>query len=86
MNTIIDIFKRFSERPDWDSTDDAPEAKDLEKHVWNEVMKQIQEPFDILSAAVDQGLEHAAICLELIPKPLRPAGSPERPPPTARPL
>ena len=74
MNTIIDIFKRFSERPDWDRTDDAPEAKDLEKHVWNEVMKQIQEPFDILSAAVDQGLEHAAICLELIPKPLRPAG------------
>jgi hypothetical protein len=69
MNTIIDIFKRFSERPDWEGAEDAPNEKDVEKHVWNEVMKQVQEPFDILSEAVDQGLQHAALCLELIPRP-----------------
>ncbi|KAL2131186.1 hypothetical protein VTI74DRAFT_5434 [Chaetomium olivicolor] len=77
MNTIIDIFKRFSEHPDWDGTDDAPDdvaaEKDLEKHVWNEVMKQVQEPFDILSEAVDQGLEHAAMCLELVKRPKKPS-------------
>jgi hypothetical protein len=68
MNTIIDIFQRFSERPDWDNTADTPDGKDVEKHVWNEVMKQVQEPFEILSEAVDQGLEHAAMCLEIIPR------------------
>ncbi|KAL2134662.1 hypothetical protein VTI74DRAFT_11240 [Chaetomium olivicolor] len=40
-----------NESPDWDGTDDAPDdvaaEKDLEKHVWNEAMKQVQEPFEI---------------------------------------
>ncbi|KAL2195453.1 hypothetical protein P885DRAFT_70547 [Corynascus similis CBS 632.67] len=80
MNTIIDIFKRFSARPDWDgSGDDAYDEKDVEKHVWNEVMKQVQEPFNILADAVDQGLEHAAICLELIPKPKKKSGKRGKP-------
>ncbi|KAK4043842.1 hypothetical protein C8A01DRAFT_43220 [Parachaetomium inaequale] len=79
MNTIIDIFKRFSESPDWDGDGDAPDEKDVEKHVWNEVMKQVQEPFDILSEAVDQGLEHAAMCLELIPRPKKTPGKPGKP-------
>jgi hypothetical protein len=42
-------------------------------------MKQIQEPFDILSEAVDQGLEHAAMCLELIPRPKKTTGKPAKP-------
>ncbi|KAK4141413.1 uncharacterized protein C8A04DRAFT_39139 [Dichotomopilus funicola] len=69
MNTIIDIFQRFSARPEWESTDDANDSKDIERHVWNEVMKQVQEPLDILAEAVDQGLEHAAMCLELLKRP-----------------
>ncbi|KAL2182040.1 uncharacterized protein P884DRAFT_190918 [Thermothelomyces heterothallicus CBS 202.75] len=81
MNTILDIFKRFSARPDWDGLDGVPEEKDVEKHVWNEVMKQVQEPFEILAEAVDQGLEHAAICLELIPKPKKKSGRPGKPGP-----
>ncbi|KAL2160454.1 hypothetical protein VTH06DRAFT_1142 [Thermothelomyces fergusii] len=76
MNTILDIFKRFSARPGWDGSDSAPDERDLEKHVWNEVMKQVREPFDILAEAVDQGLEHAAMCLELIPRPKK---KPEKP-------
>jgi hypothetical protein len=78
MNTIIDIFKRFSERPDWEGAEDAPNEKDVEKHVWNEVMKQVQEPFDILSEAVDQGLQHAALCLELIPRPKKAPKKPSK--------
>lgn len=74
MNTILDIFKRFSQMPDWDGSDEAPEEKDMEKHVWNEVMKQIQEPFEILSEAIDLGLQHVGIVLELLPKPKKKAG------------
>jgi hypothetical protein len=73
MNTIIDIFQRFSERPDWDNTDGTPDGNDVEKHVWNEVMKQVQEPFEILSEAVDQGLDHAAMCLGILPRPKKAA-------------
>ena len=74
---MIDICKRFAERPDWEGPDDAPEEvvaeKDIERHVWKEVMKQVQEPFEILSEAVDQGLEHAGMCLELLPRPKKKA-------------
>lgn len=71
MMTIIDIFKRVSEHRGW-NLDDEPEdvivEKEKEKRVWNQVMKQLHEPFEILSGAIDQGLEHAGICLELLPR------------------
>ncbi|KAK0719079.1 hypothetical protein B0T21DRAFT_374722 [Apiosordaria backusii] len=78
MMTIIDIFKRVSEHRGWnhhhgEDEDEMPDediaAKEREKRVWNEVMKQLHEPFEILSEAIDQGLEHAGICLELLPRP-----------------
>ncbi|KAK3680982.1 hypothetical protein B0T22DRAFT_415351 [Podospora appendiculata] len=73
MTTIIDIFKRVSERRGWNVDDDAPDElvaeKNQEKHVWNEVMRQMHEPFAILSEAIDQGLEHAGLLLELLPRP-----------------
>lgn len=84
MNTIIDIFKRFSEHPDWDAGYDAPEEgvaeKNVEKHVWSAVMKQVQEPFEILSEAIDQGLEHAGICLEFLPRPRKASRQAAEPP------
>ena len=73
MTTMTDIFKRVSERRGWIVDDSmSPEIlaeKEMEKRVWNSVMRQMHEPFEILSEAIDQGLEHAAICLELIPRP-----------------
>ncbi|KAK0637430.1 hypothetical protein B0T17DRAFT_485663 [Bombardia bombarda] len=73
MTTIIDIFKRVSERRGWNIGDDAPEEvvaeKNMEKRVWNEVMRQMHEPFEILSEAIVQGLDHIGICLELLPQP-----------------
>ncbi|KAK4226098.1 hypothetical protein QBC38DRAFT_240235 [Podospora fimiseda] len=74
MMTIVDIFKRVSEHRGWNHDDDdvPPEVaadKKREIHIWNEVMKQIHEPFEILSEAIDQGLEHAGICLEILPRP-----------------
>ncbi|SPQ26191.1 fb124d18-d113-4d36-8e44-4087545a0d13 [Thermothielavioides terrestris] len=73
MNTIIDIIKRFSEHSDWENPGGIPDEtageKDIEKRVWNEVMKEVHEPFEILSKAVDHGLEHAAMCLGLVKRP-----------------
>ncbi|KAK4198060.1 hypothetical protein QBC40DRAFT_96830 [Triangularia verruculosa] len=78
MMTIIDIFKRVSEHRGWnryegeegdDLDDEELAAKEKEKRVWNEVMKQMHEPFKILSGAIDEGLEHAGICLGLLPRP-----------------
>ncbi|KAK0662997.1 hypothetical protein QBC41DRAFT_27189 [Cercophora samala] len=80
MMTIIDIFKRVSEHRGWKRHHDQDEegvelsdeeiaAKEKEKRVWNEVMKQMHEPFEILSGAIDQGLEHAGLCLGLLPRP-----------------
>ncbi|KAK4662235.1 uncharacterized protein QC763_701440 [Podospora pseudopauciseta] len=76
MMTIIDIFKRVSEHRGWNRlrnedelSDDEIAAKEKEKRVWNEVMKQMHEPFEILSGAIDQGLEHAGLCLGLLPRP-----------------
>lgn len=73
MTTITDIFKRISDHRGWVVDDSmAPEVlaeKENEKRVWSSVMRQMHEPFEILSEAIDQGLEHAAICLEILPRP-----------------
>ncbi|OIW22794.1 hypothetical protein CONLIGDRAFT_150020 [Coniochaeta ligniaria NRRL 30616] len=73
ISSIMDIFNRVAERRGWNvDADEEPEIvaqKDREKRVWNEVMKRMHMPFEILSQAVDQGLEHAAMRLEILPKP-----------------
>jgi len=73
IGTIIDIFQRIAEKRGW-VTDENTDLELLsekmdEKRVWNGVMKQLHEPFRILAEAIDQGLEHAGIVLELLPKP-----------------
>lgn len=81
MSTITDIFERIAERRGWvkskrnsfdrveawEHCDDASKTK--EKKVWNEVMKALHEPFAVAAAAMDEGLEHAGLVLEILPKP-----------------
>lgn len=81
MSTIIDIFERIAERrgwveghqnsfdraESWEHRDEA--AKSEEKKVWNEVMKALHEPFSVAVAAMDEGMEHASLVLEIQPKP-----------------
>lgn len=81
LSTIVDIFERTAERRGWvhatkskyEETDKWQEVdfdeKEKEKRVWNEVMKTMHEPFAIAVEAMDQGLEHAAILLELTTPP-----------------
>ena len=75
MTTIVDIFRRVSTQQGWElgegADDDLIAEKDIEKRVWNGVMRQMHEPFEILSKAIDLGLEHAGICLGLLPAPKR---------------
>ncbi|PVH89756.1 hypothetical protein DL98DRAFT_401128 [Cadophora sp. DSE1049] len=81
MSTITDIFERIAERRGWV---DVPGSKfndieawekcherdkEEEKKTWNEIMKTLHEPFAVVTAAMDEGLQHAALSLELIPKP-----------------
>lgn len=37
--------------------------------VWNDMTEQIHASFQLLTEPIDQGLEHAGICLEILPKP-----------------
>jgi hypothetical protein len=73
MSTLIDIFQRVAERRHWVTDSRTPAEviaeKKEEKRLWNEVMRQLHDPFEVLSEIVDQGLEHAAIQLELLPRP-----------------
>ena len=82
MSTISDIFERIAERRGWvkpqrpnerDNTESWEQCtgteRIAEKKTWNEVMKALHEPFSVAVAAMDEGLEHAGLCLEILPKP-----------------
>jgi hypothetical protein len=61
MSTITDIFERIAERRGWvkianskydkaESWEDCgEEAKEEEKRIWNEIMKTLHEPFEVVS-------------------------------------
>ncbi|KAI1333575.1 hypothetical protein F5Y15DRAFT_430813 [Xylariaceae sp. FL0016] len=73
MGTIVDIFQRIAEKRGWFVTADTPPEtiaeKREEKRVWNEIMKHLHEPFEELATAIDEGLEHAGMLLEVLPRP-----------------
>ncbi|TAQ84624.1 hypothetical protein B7494_g7055 [Chlorociboria aeruginascens] len=89
MSTITDIFERIAERRGWikseNSSHNIAEAwekcsesqKLAEKQVWKEVMKTLHEPFAIAAAAMDEGLEHAGLVLELLPNAEKKKGNDE---------
>lgn len=75
MATVMDIFRRTAKERGWtaDEMEDASaellSEKNEERKVWNGLMKRLHEPFAILSEAIDEGLEHAAVQLGILPKP-----------------
>lgn len=90
MSTIADIFERVAERRGWLKPQN-PSARDLSEQwekaneeerissqkTWNEVMKALHEPFAVAVAAMDEGLLHAGLVLELLPKPKTDNGNDE---------
>jgi hypothetical protein len=90
MSTIADIFERIAERRGWlkpqnpSARDQAErwEHADEEERVssqktWNEVMKALHEPFALAVAAMDEGLLHVGLVLELLPRPKTNKGNDE---------
>ncbi|CZR57246.1 uncharacterized protein PAC_07136 [Phialocephala subalpina] len=81
MGTITDIFARIAERRGWVDVPDSKyheaekweecsaQEKEKEKETWNAIMKTLHEPFEVVVQAMDEGLEHTSIALELAPKP-----------------
>lgn len=81
MSTIADIFDRIAERRGWLKPHNpnkdqyepweliAEEERISSRKTWNEIMKILHEPFSVAVAAMDEGLEHAGLVLELLPRP-----------------
>jgi hypothetical protein len=74
LGTIIDIFERIAEKRGWVNDHNHQQSeeneklrltKEKEKRIWNEMMKCLHEPFAVVMAAMDEGLEHAALLLEV---------------------
>ena len=77
MSSVADIFDRVADRRGWreasDGTAEEREAskkrKDGEKSEWSDIMKSLHGPFEDLTGAVDEGLQHALYVLELSKRP-----------------
>ena len=75
MSSVADIFERVAERRGWTSEHDEDkqsdvERKKLEKKQWNEIMKTLHSPFEIMTETLTGGLQHALYTLALA-KPLK---------------
>lgn len=83
MSSIADIFNRVAESRGWKSADPADpglqdeleekniieETKDKEKKQWNDIMKSLHGPFEVMTQAMDEGLQHTLYTLELAKPP-----------------
>lgn len=78
----MDIFQVVGRERGWDGSasglgqlaaedDMFPEAHEKQEStkIWNDIMKQLHEPFEILSEALIQGIDHAGILLKWFPQP-----------------
>ena len=83
MSSVADIFGRVARKHGWvqgsDSERMAADAKEDPNHKmkraktrqWNKIMKTLHEPFESMTAAMCEGLQHVSLALELTkpPKP-----------------
>ncbi|MCJ1283988.1 hypothetical protein MMC26_003319 [Xylographa opegraphella] len=78
MGSVVDIFNRIAENREWkveessevmeasngtDEKMEAHERKENERIQWNEVMKTLHEPFELMSVAMINGLNHTSYAL-----------------------
>ena len=76
MSSIADIFNRVAENRGWASTDGKAlngleeknkieETKEMDIRQWNDFMKSLHGPFEVMTQAMDEGLQHTLYALEL---------------------
>ena len=68
MGSVADIFDRVAERRGWNVAGED-DIKDQEKARWSEIMRTLHEPFETLTRAIDEGLQHTLFTLELEKRP-----------------
>ncbi|SCO80714.1 uncharacterized protein FRV6_04927 [Fusarium oxysporum] len=72
ISSLADIFHRIAERRRRnvvkETLEESAAEGNWEKQLWDD-MKQLRTPFQTFVEAIDQGLEHTGICLEILPKP-----------------
>ena len=77
MSSIADIFARVAQQQGWQETSDtyheehasAQPGKDEAITQWNDIMKKLHEPFEIVTGAMVEGLQHCMYSLELEKRP-----------------
>lgn len=80
IGTIMDIFQRVGRDRGWDSNGEGggegglfeefkPYDKEESQRIWNDIMKQLHEPFEILSEAITDGITHGGMLLRMFPHP-----------------
>lgn len=82
MSTVADIFDRAAKKRGWKPASEGgssyPErsrdVKEREIRQWNEVMKTLHHPFNVLTEAMDQGLQHTLYTLDLAKRPKKGRG------------
>lgn len=76
MSCAADIFQRIAERRGWaqQETASSPE-NDKPKAQWNEIMRTLHDPFQTLTEAMHDGLQHTLYTLELAKSPKKPKAS-----------
>ncbi|KAI7539883.1 hypothetical protein KC331_g9478 [Hortaea werneckii] len=83
LSCMSDVFQRIAEERGWDGAKSFANIPLSEAHgeeetmriesviEWHELMKRLREPFESITNTIDEGLEHVAILLQLVPAPKR---------------
>ncbi|KAF2773051.1 hypothetical protein EJ03DRAFT_265527 [Teratosphaeria nubilosa] len=81
LSSTQEVFQRIAEQRGWDTSQDfshktVEDAVTEEEKVraqtvleWHELMRRLREPFGSVTQLIDDGLQHAAIILQLAPLP-----------------
>ena len=78
MGSVVDIFDRIADKREWKAEESSKgsqgsgttaeeladhERKEKERTQWNEVMRTLHEPFELMSATITDGLQHTSYAL-----------------------
>ena len=74
MSSVTDIFERIAERWGWMTKDavNTPAGEELaqeRRDQWNEILKTLHAPFETMSDAISDGLQHTLYSLDLAKAP-----------------
>ena len=70
MSSAADIFQRIAERGGWMERETASSPENEKgRNQWNEIMRTLHDPFQTVTEAMHDGLQHALYTLELAKPP-----------------